>query len=340
MKAIQSNLRLINKNIGLILNSRACFSSNSNLSESQGKITQRSNEEIIKEYEKLFEYAKENLVYKCGNLTDMPSRFGFLKRWRHEKQLNYNNCKHPIFLYAYRAFIDALGKHDIQTVSKMCEKNLFRKIENNYKQVNSLNSRYFLIDKNIQMKMKLLDTKIVEGVYLDRSKNLSSSYYDVKETNEKINYIRKTKAILGKPAGIDFEVMLKDRKPQGINTGFQSEGSQNQQSNTFKEELSILQLDIQFASNLRIGIQHNDDENLTIGAPLQFNKEFEKHVLRFERYIKLPQELQVIRDKLKKEAMNDMRKLKEMKDEETLNPWLITDIDYIMDGNPYVVNLK
>jgi len=38
--------------------------------------------------------------------------------------------------------------------------------------------------------------------------------------------------------------------------------------------------------------------------------------------------------------MNDLKKLKEMKDEETLNPWLITDIDYSLKGNPYTVNLK
>jgi len=38
------------------------------------------------------------------------------------------------------------------------------------------------------MKMKLLDTKIIEGVYLERSKNLSANYYDVIETNDKISY--------------------------------------------------------------------------------------------------------------------------------------------------------
>ena len=62
---------------------------------------------IKKEYDELFEYARGNLVYKCGNLTDTPSRFGFFRRWRLEKQINYNNAKHPLFLYAYRAFIDA-----------------------------------------------------------------------------------------------------------------------------------------------------------------------------------------------------------------------------------------
>jgi len=46
--------------------------------------------------------------------------------------LNYNNTKHPIFLYAYRAFIDALYKNDKEILKKMCEKTLYRAIEKNY----------------------------------------------------------------------------------------------------------------------------------------------------------------------------------------------------------------
>ncbi len=87
---------------------------------------------------------------------------------------------------------------------------------------------------------------------------------------------------------------------------------------------------------MRLGIEHSLDPKLTIGAPKEFNKEYENHVLRFERYFKLPLELRVIRDKLKKEAMNDPKKLKELRDEELLNPWIITDLDFALDGNPFV----
>ena len=45
--------------------------------------------------------------------------------------------------------------------------------------------------------------------------------------------------------------------------------------------------------------------------------------------------MRVIRDKLKKEAMNDPKKLKELRDEELLNPWIITDLDFALDGNPF-----
>jgi len=48
----------------------------------------------------------------------------------------------------------------------------------------------------IQMKMKLLDTKIITGgVYIDRSKNLSAHYYEVVEGEDgsetKVTYKKK-----------------------------------------------------------------------------------------------------------------------------------------------------
>lgn len=84
-----------------------------------------------------------------------------------EKKLNYNNMKHPIFLYAYRAFIDALANNDKEVLRKMCEKNLCKKLESNFKDIDRQNGRYFMVADNIKMKMKLLDTKIIKGVYID-----------------------------------------------------------------------------------------------------------------------------------------------------------------------------
>ncbi len=79
--------------------------------------------------------------------------------------------------------------------------------------------------------MKLLDTKVINGgVYIDRSKNLGKDYYDVihgdektgKGSDTKIIYKKKQKVILGKEVGIDFEQLMSQRKPQGVNTGFKS----------------------------------------------------------------------------------------------------------------------
>ena len=99
--------------------------------------------DIKKEYDQLFEYARANLVYKCGNLNDMPSRFGFFRRWRLEKQINYNNAKHPIFLYAYRAFIDAIAKQDKQSLQKMCEKQLYRRLDQNFVDITRMGGSYY-----------------------------------------------------------------------------------------------------------------------------------------------------------------------------------------------------
>jgi hypothetical protein len=76
----------------------------------------------------------------------------------------------------------------------------------------------------IRMKMKLLDLKIIEGpVYIDRSKNLDGDHYEASETDDKIIVKKKQSTIMGKELGIDFEKLMKDRKPQGINTGFKTE---------------------------------------------------------------------------------------------------------------------
>lgn len=271
------------------------------------------------------------MAYKCGNLTDSPSRFGFFRRRRLEKQVNYNNTKHPIFLYAYRAFIDALAQQDKATLKKMCEGTLYQRLMANSEALSKYHSEYYLVAKDIQLKMKLLDTRIITGpVYIERSKNLQKEYYDVTENSaDKVTYKKKQKTILGKELGIDFEQLLKERRPQGLNTGFKSDATEED------DEVSIIQLDLQFTGNLRLGIRHKDEPSLTIGAPADFHKDYEHHTLRFERYFKLPLDLRVLRDKLQKEALGDAKKLASLRDEETLNPWQVTDLDFCLDGNPF-----
>jgi hypothetical protein len=61
-------------------------------------------------------------------------------------------------------------------------------------------------------------------------------------------------------------------------------------------------------------------------------------MLRFERYIRLPVELKVLKEKQMKEAMNDVKRLASLRDEETINPWVISDLDYSLAGNPFVVS--
>ena len=97
-----------------------------------------------------------------------------------------------------------------------------------------MHGKYYQVAEKIQLKMKLLDTKVISGgVYIDRTKNLSKDYYDVIEGDEKsgkgrdvkVTYRKKQKVIMGKDIGIDFEQLMSQRKPQGLNTGFGSSES-------------------------------------------------------------------------------------------------------------------
>lgn len=109
----------------------------------------------------------------------------------------------------------------------MCERTLYRALDRNHQDLTAkFNAEYYLVAEKIQMKMKLLDTKVITGgVYIDRAKNLSAHYYEVEEgtgrsADTKITYKKKQKVIMGKEVGIDFEKLMKERKPQGVNTGF------------------------------------------------------------------------------------------------------------------------
>ena len=97
-----------------------------------------------------------------------------------------------------------------------------------------MHGKYYQVAEKIQLKMKLLDTKVISGgVYIDRTKNLAKDYYDVIEGDEKsgkgrdvkVTYRKKQKVIMGKDIGIDFEQLMSQRKPQGLNTGFGSSDS-------------------------------------------------------------------------------------------------------------------
>lgn len=70
---------------------------------------------------------------------------------------------------------------------------------------------------------------------------------------------------------------------------------------------------------------------------MEYNKEYENHLLRFEKYIKLPSELKALKEKMKREAMQDEKKKEELRNEELLNPWIITDLDDGLKGNAYIL---
>lgn len=68
--------------------------------------------------------------------------------------------------------------------------------------IEKFNSRYFCVTKGIKQKMKLIETKLVSGVHIDRSKNLPSHYYAFEK--EKFKETFKRKALQNTPV-VDFE---------------------------------------------------------------------------------------------------------------------------------------
>ena len=63
-----------------------------------------------------------------------------------------------------------------------------------------------------------------------------------------------------------------------------------------------MSLEVQFTSNLRIGIEHlkaPEGHNLVSDIPkTTLGKHYETHNLRFERYVKMPKEMESMKAKL------------------------------------------
>ena len=104
--------------------------------------------------------------------------------------------------------------------------------------------------------------------------------------------------------------------------------------------MSFMQIEVAFTSNLRLGLQHEterqmeNNSKLFLGHPrVTLFPFFETHTLRFERYVKMPKDMQRLKEKMVKEAEGDPGVAEKMKNEELINPWLITDVDYYYDDN-------
>lgn len=84
-----------------------------------------------------------------------------------------------------------------------------------------------------------------------------------------------------------------------------------------------------------MGLEHKAaaSDKLFLGAPKNYSTEYETHFLRFERYVKMPLEMKLTKEKLVTEARENSDKAEKMKHEEVVNPWLITDLDYSLDDN-------
>ena len=82
-------------------------------------------------------------MYKSGNKEEYSSSFNFLRRLHLERTvLNHNSFPlfgskdASMFLYAYRAFIEALGTGDKVGLKKMTETSLYKRLLDNVDTIN------------------------------------------------------------------------------------------------------------------------------------------------------------------------------------------------------------
>ena len=66
---------------------------------------------------------------------------------------------------------------------------------------------------------------------------------------------------------------------------------------------------------MRLGIEHKHDDSLYCGSAKDFN-DFERHSVTFEKYVKMPMEMRVKKEKMMEEALKTKEGFEEMKHEE------------------------
>ena len=113
------------------------------------------------------------MLYNCGQNSYQESRFGFFSRRKLERQIIYGDQpQKPFFLVAYKIFVDALANKDIKTLQSMTEKTLMQKVKDDYKFLDEMNFNYVQVQPSkMQMGCTLIDTKQIQGAYIDRTKN-------------------------------------------------------------------------------------------------------------------------------------------------------------------------
>ena len=104
-------------------------------------------------------------------------------------------------------------------------------------------------------------------------------------------------------------------------------------------DIQIIQVKLQIKSNLRLLLKQADSEE-TIGQAESVHNSVEFHSIQFERYTQMPQEIQAFKKKMMEQAKNNQALAKQIAEEELFNPWVISDFDNSMEGNPHVSKAK
>ncbi|CAI2370582.1 unnamed protein product [Moneuplotes crassus] len=230
---------------------------------------------------------------------------------------------------------------------------LVPKLRECIRDIDRLGGRIYVEDEDIRMKYTIIDCKILTEDDLDLSKSEPSSgtKNDIyKSSQPKVSsrqnfdqlFKERTQVQNKDIDGFEAYQQIKDDlyKPKGYQHGHQSEDitedeelkrqiitSMMSRENQDDKEVKKMKIDLQISSNLRVSValKDSDDPRYVIGNPMNAPFLTEHHVISFERYINMPPKMR----------MKKMRELKRgVKDKnavESVNPWLISDIDYTFE---------
>lgn len=172
------------------------------------------------------------------------------------------------------------------------------------------------------MGITLLDTKVIQGAYIDRTKNMAKGILTKFDQVEKEVYWRAASSHSGNsaaPADGDAEL-------QGFNLNKNEVGV---------NDIQIIQVKLQIKSNLRLLLKHTES-GTTIGQPESVHNSVEFHSIQFERYTQMPHDLSAFKKKMLEQAKTNKTLAKQIAEEELFNPWVVSDFDNSMDGNRHV----
>lgn len=146
---------------------------------------------LVGKYNAVFDYTAENFAYRAGNTNTLKSKYGYFKRRRLEKQINYKNMEVPPFLYAYRAFIEAFRLQDFKTLKRMCEPRFYEQFKSAVIGIEKRGGKFFVVDEDVKMKYKLIELKLIEGLYINRKQNLPLEEYEINEKDSVAVFTKK-----------------------------------------------------------------------------------------------------------------------------------------------------
>ncbi|OMJ72534.1 hypothetical protein SteCoe_29007 [Stentor coeruleus] len=225
------------------------------------------------------------------------------------------------FLYAFNSIADAYESQDIDLLSQCLEPNLFKHVSNSFTSLSSEGYKFTKLSE-VSPNLSLANMQLTLGVYIDRTQNLKKSeYYMVKSVEDfkKVIPLEFLKRQLKKDSfGIDEDILnscmdyacmyILPKAPANL----------------------ILAIDAVYSTEPILTLEKDGKDQVYDG-----NKDKEIHTLRFESEpVKLGFQKEIIGignyDKIFEE-------LKKQRHQFYDNPWIVTDIDNTMQGNPYAL---